>query len=155
MEDNMRKRMYIMYDWVTLLDSRNWHNIVTQLYFNKETLREVIMMSVCVSPSFLFLFFFFSHYSWKCQISPVPRGFTGYSLLLRDIFIALLQCDFKINLWQNCPPVPCQLTFWKELLGEVFLGEYSNTHTVVFLGLPPRLSSLSLYPPGVAHLMVW
>ena len=24
------------YDWVTLLYSRNWHNIVNQLYFNKK-----------------------------------------------------------------------------------------------------------------------
>ena len=24
----------MMYDWVTLLYSRNWHNIVNQLYFN-------------------------------------------------------------------------------------------------------------------------
>ena len=24
------------YDWVTMLYSRNWHNIVNQLYFNKE-----------------------------------------------------------------------------------------------------------------------
>ena len=25
-----------MYDWVTLLFSRNWHNIVNQLYFNNK-----------------------------------------------------------------------------------------------------------------------
>ena len=25
-----------MYDWVTLLYSRNWHNIVNQFYFNKK-----------------------------------------------------------------------------------------------------------------------
>ena len=24
-----------MYDWVTLLYSRNWHNTLNQLYFNK------------------------------------------------------------------------------------------------------------------------
>ena len=34
MEDNTRKRMYI-YDWVTMLYSRNRHNVVNQLYFNK------------------------------------------------------------------------------------------------------------------------
>ena len=33
MEDNMRKRMY-MYDWVTLLYSRNWHSILNQVCFN-------------------------------------------------------------------------------------------------------------------------
>ena len=35
----MRKRMYIyicVYDCVTLLYSRNWHNFVNQLYFNKK-----------------------------------------------------------------------------------------------------------------------
>ena len=26
--------VYMYYDWVTLLYSRNWHNIVNQLYFN-------------------------------------------------------------------------------------------------------------------------
>jgi len=40
MEDSMRKRMYIhvcicIYDWVTVLYSRNWHNTVNQLHFNK------------------------------------------------------------------------------------------------------------------------
>ena len=42
-EDNMRKRMYI-YDWVTILYSRNWHNIVNQPYSNKKQkfLKEVI-----------------------------------------------------------------------------------------------------------------
>ena len=25
-----------MYEWVTLLYSRNWHNMVNQIYFNKE-----------------------------------------------------------------------------------------------------------------------
>ena len=24
-----------MYDWLTLLDSRNWYNIINQLYLNK------------------------------------------------------------------------------------------------------------------------
>ena len=32
----IRKEMYIMYDWVTLLYSTNWCNIVKQLYFNKK-----------------------------------------------------------------------------------------------------------------------
>ena len=39
MEDNMRKIMctymcVCVYNWVTLLYNRNWHNIVNQLYFN-------------------------------------------------------------------------------------------------------------------------
>jgi len=29
------KECMYMSDWVTLLDSRNWHNIVNQLYFDK------------------------------------------------------------------------------------------------------------------------
>ena len=33
MEDDIRQGMY-MCDWVTLLYSRNWLNIVNQLYFN-------------------------------------------------------------------------------------------------------------------------
>ena len=46
MEDNMRKRICFIrisvcvfinvYDWVTLLYSKNWHNIVNQPYFNKK-----------------------------------------------------------------------------------------------------------------------
>ena len=31
-----KKRNVYMYDWVTLLYSRNWHNIINQLYFNKK-----------------------------------------------------------------------------------------------------------------------
>ena len=34
-EDNMRKRVCVfIYDWVTSLYSRNWHNIVNQIDFN-------------------------------------------------------------------------------------------------------------------------
>ena len=29
-----KKECMYVYDWVTLLYSRNWHNIVNQLYFN-------------------------------------------------------------------------------------------------------------------------
>ena len=29
-----------MYDWVPLLYSRNWHNIVNQVYFNKKVNRK-------------------------------------------------------------------------------------------------------------------
>ena len=37
MEDSMRKTTYIyMYDWVTNMYRRNWHNIVNQLFFNKK-----------------------------------------------------------------------------------------------------------------------
>ena len=36
-DDNTEKRMYIdMYDWVTLMYSSNWHNIVNQLCFNEK-----------------------------------------------------------------------------------------------------------------------
>jgi len=35
MEDNMRKRMY-MYDWITLLYSRNWQNTVKQLLIKEK-----------------------------------------------------------------------------------------------------------------------
>ena len=36
MEDNIRKRMYnVNINWVTLLYSRNWHDIVNQLQFLK------------------------------------------------------------------------------------------------------------------------
>ena len=40
MEDNIRKGMYIhVYDWVTLLYSKNMQNIVNQLNFNKKLKR--------------------------------------------------------------------------------------------------------------------
>ena len=41
--NNIKKCIY-MYDWVTWLYSRNWHNIVKQLYFNKKFLKECIYM---------------------------------------------------------------------------------------------------------------
>ena len=35
-EKNLSKNGYMhMYDWVTLLYSRNYHNLVSQLHFNK------------------------------------------------------------------------------------------------------------------------
>ena len=33
-----------MYDWVTLLYSRNWHNIVNQLYFNKKKKQNLLQV---------------------------------------------------------------------------------------------------------------
>ena len=35
MMENSTKNIY-MYDWVTLLYSKNWHNTANQLYFNKK-----------------------------------------------------------------------------------------------------------------------
>ena len=32
-----------MYDWVTLLYNRNWHNIVSQLYFLKKKMKRQAM----------------------------------------------------------------------------------------------------------------
>lgn len=40
MEDDIRKRMQIYYDWVTLLYSRNWYNTINQLYFNLKDLNK-------------------------------------------------------------------------------------------------------------------
>ena len=34
MEDNIRMGMYIYYNWITMLYSRNEHNTVNQIYFN-------------------------------------------------------------------------------------------------------------------------
>ena len=36
MEYNIRRRIVYTYDWVTLLYSRNWYNVINQLYFNKK-----------------------------------------------------------------------------------------------------------------------
>ena len=33
-ETNIQKEHIYIYDWVTLLYSRNWHSIVNQLYIN-------------------------------------------------------------------------------------------------------------------------
>ena len=32
--EEYKKECIYMYNWVTLLHSRNWHNIVSQLYFS-------------------------------------------------------------------------------------------------------------------------
>ena len=41
MEGDTRKKCIYMYAWVTLLYSRNWHNIVNQSFFNlKNTLKK-------------------------------------------------------------------------------------------------------------------
>ena len=36
MEKNIIKEGLYVYNWVTLLYNRDWHNIVNQLYFNKK-----------------------------------------------------------------------------------------------------------------------
>ena len=40
--------VYCMYDWITLLYSRNWHNTVSQLYFNlkkrKKTFADIFVV---------------------------------------------------------------------------------------------------------------
>ena len=36
MEKNIKKERLYVYNWVTLLYSRDWHDIVNQLYFNKK-----------------------------------------------------------------------------------------------------------------------
>ena len=47
MEDNIRKGVCVcVYDWVTLLYSRNWHNIVTQLYLKKYTTKAKVNKQV-------------------------------------------------------------------------------------------------------------
>ena len=52
MDDSMRKGMYISYDWVTRLYSRNWHNMLNQLYSKKkgrEQQRDYVLESPRVS----------------------------------------------------------------------------------------------------------
>jgi len=64
MGDNMRQRMYgSKNDWVTLLYSRNWHNIVNQLYLKKNHLENGHLSFWVVSPSGLVLrlFYFCTH----------------------------------------------------------------------------------------------
>ena len=36
MAQNIKKEGIDVYNWVTILYSRDWHNIVNQLYFNKK-----------------------------------------------------------------------------------------------------------------------
>ena len=42
MDDSMRKGMYTyMYDWITLLYSRNWYNTINSLYSNKKFFKKI------------------------------------------------------------------------------------------------------------------
>ena len=38
-----------LYDWITLLHSRNWHNIVNQQYFNEKYLKIVQYISIDIT----------------------------------------------------------------------------------------------------------
>ena len=40
MEKNIKKECMYVYNWVTLLYSRDWHSIVNQLYFNLKKLKK-------------------------------------------------------------------------------------------------------------------
>ena len=42
MEKNTKKECLYAYKWVTLLYSRDWHNIVNQLYFNKNKKQKTV-----------------------------------------------------------------------------------------------------------------
>ena len=55
-DDNMRKRMYVyIYDWVTLLYSRNWHNTVNQLYFDKKIFKKSMNIYYVLEIKFLLI----------------------------------------------------------------------------------------------------
>ena len=43
MENNIKKECQYVYNWVTLLYSRDWHNIVNQLYFNLKKKRKKML----------------------------------------------------------------------------------------------------------------
>ena len=44
---DMKKRMYLyMYDWVTMLYSRNWHDIVNQPYFNFKKIKPIFLKKI-------------------------------------------------------------------------------------------------------------
>ena len=46
MEKNMKKKVYVFMDnWITWLYSRNEHNTVNQLYFNKINLKNQLSVS--------------------------------------------------------------------------------------------------------------
>ena len=59
MEKNTKKECTHVYKWVTLLYSRDWHNIVNQLYFNnffkkehqiKQVIKILFMLIVDINP---------------------------------------------------------------------------------------------------------
>ena len=65
MEKNIKKECLYVYNWVTLLYSRDWHNIVNQLYFNKKFFKEIDeygLESEC-------------HVHLRLHSTPKPEGF--------------------------------------------------------------------------------
>ena len=52
-----KKEQTYVYNWVTLLYSRDWHNIVNQLYVNKfkKSLAKEILQNICYKNRFLSL----------------------------------------------------------------------------------------------------
>ena len=66
-----------MYDWVTLLYSRNWHNIVNQLYFHKKENTVRFQGKPRVSQDKIFQCIFMYQRLEKLQMP--KRGHSGYS----------------------------------------------------------------------------
>ena len=91
----MRKRVYTyMCDWATLLYSRNRHNIVNQLYFNKKTKKTHQRTKTHVLASFLRKLIFWTE-------SKSVTGLFVLSEALLVTYFALLPVQVKLML-TNC-----------------------------------------------------
>ena len=78
MENNIKKECIYMYEWVTLLYSINWYNIVNQLYFKK---KEKKFKKIFISPT------------------PFPfqevTGTTNIMCILWNLLLYLYGCSFN------------------------------------------------------------
>ena len=103
MEKNIKKKNVSVYNWVTVLDSRDWHSIVNQLYFNFKTLLKP------TSRLLGWLLFFFKYENNKCWWRCGETGTLAYhwweskmvQLLQKRVWRFLKKIKNRTTIWSG------------------------------------------------------
>ena len=92
-----------MYDWATLLYSRNWHNIVNQLYFNFKNVQKNLKIKKNHRVFFLlpFFFLFFSSFSVFFGLSKAD--------LIKQLMCWKCPRDTRFRCHRTCGHTHCEL----------------------------------------------
>ena len=90
MEKNMKKNIY-MYNWITLLYSRNYHNIVSQLYFKKMNFLKNGIYEHLVT-------FEIQQRSWQLKVHPAMSSFAVAKYFCEEIIPSPFVFFMNLNL---------------------------------------------------------
>ena len=121
-----------VYTWITLLYSRNEHNIVNQLYFNKRNFRKGKKWISWFTPKENCMLYIKTQNSGFGENSEDPASFNEYSQVAKWSEADSFFCEGKsIPHFTNIPSFPVVLTFLKFLSGCcMLLGLWCHTSEV-------------------------